>query len=314
MQVCEAHAGQRLDRFLAEHLTDHSRSRLATWIREGRVRVDAVVELRPSAALRVGTRVDIDVPDAPAPTLVGEAMPLEIVHEDEDLVVLVKAAGVVVHPGAGHAFGTLVQGLLNRYGTLSPVGAPSRPGIVHRIDRGTSGLLVVARTERAHHDLAAQFAQHSVDRRYWAIAWDRALGDTGTVSGPYGRHPTERTRFSGRVQAGKRAVTHWRVLERLPPCVWLECRLETGRTHQIRVHMAEQGCPLVGDATYGQQRRVERPQSLARLGPDLGLGRQALHAFRLGFRHPTSGAQLTFDAPMPPELESLLQALRSAVG
>ena len=275
--------------------------------------MDGAVERRPSAALRLGAQVQIDLPPPPPSTLIAEDIPVRVVHEDDDLIVLDKPAGLVVHPGAGHATGTLVHALLHRYGALSPVGAPSRPGIVHRIDRGTSGLLVVARTERAHMGLAAQFAAHTVDRRYWALVWDKALPDDGIVSGLYGRHPTERTRFSGRVTSGKRAVTHWRVVERLGPCALIECRLETGRTHQIRVHMAERGCPLVGDATYGQRRRLDRPPALEQLGRDLGLTRQALHAWRLGFEHPQSRAWLTFDSAMPPELEGTIAALRGAL-
>ncbi len=306
-------AGSRLDRFLVMHLPEHSRTLLSEWIRDGRVRVQGALA-KPSLALKLGFMVDVDPPEPPSVELVGSDMDLRILYEDEALVVVDKPAGLVFHPGAGHPDGTLVNGLLGRYGTLSPVGGPLRPGVVHRIDRGTSGVVVVARTEVAHNHLARQFAAHTVDRRYLAVAWDHSLPETGTVSGLYGRHPTDRLKFTGRVEHGKRAVTHWRVLRRLPPCAVVECRLETGRTHQIRVHFSEMGSPLLGDATYGRRRKVDRPDSLRALGPDLGLDRQALHAQHLGFIHPVTGVHLAFTSPLPDEIASVIAALAAANG
>ncbi len=239
-------------------------------------------------------------------------MDLVVVYEDDELVVVDKPAGLVVHPGAGNPDGTLVNGLLERYGALSPIGLPERPGVVHRIDAGTSGLLVVARTERSHGALAEQFSAHTARRRYLALAWDHRLPDEGTCETHYGRHPRDRRRFTGKAGGGRRAVTHWRVLRRLPPCAWVECRLETGRTHQIRVHLAELGSPLVGDPLYGRRRRVERPEALRLLGFELGLERQALHAASLGFEHPVTGEALDFEAPLPEDLRAVLAALGAA--
>ncbi len=239
-------------------------------------------------------------------------MDLVVVHEDDALVVVDKPAGLVVHPGAGHPDGTLVNGLIHRYDTLSPQGLPDRPGIVHRIDAGTSGLLVCARTQAAHDALAAQFAAHTTQRRYLALVWGRRIDDEGTIRTTYGRHGRDRRKFSGRVRDGKRAVTHWRVISRYPRCTWIECRLETGRTHQIRVHLAEAGHPLVGDPLYGEGRKVDRPQALRQLGPELGLKRQALHAASLGFVHPTTGATVRFEAPVPDDISALLAALEAA--
>lgn len=306
-------AGDRLDRFLVGVYPEHSRTLLADWIRDGLVLVEGS-RPKPGMKLDAGWVVLVDEPPPPVVDLVPQTMSLEILHEDEAVVVLEKPAGLVVHPGAGHPDGTLVNGLLGRYGELSPVGLPLRPGIVHRLDRGTSGVMVVARTESAHHHLARQFSQHTVDRRYWAIAWDHKLPDAGTVDGFYGRHLVDRVKFTGRLASGKRATTHWRVLERLPPCAWVECKLDTGRTHQIRVHLSELGSPLVGDELYGRRRRADKPEVLRRLGPDLGLTQQALHAFRLAFDHPTTGARLLFESPMPEVMANLLRVLREAQG
>lgn len=308
----EAGEGERLDRFLVAHFPEHSRSHLAEWIREGRVAVSGGA-VKPGLALRAGWCVFVEPPDPPVADLVAEDLPLAVLSLDDALVVVDKPPGMVVHPGAGHARGTLVNGLIGRIGSLSPLGLPFRPGIVHRLDRDTSGVMVVARTEAAHLHLARQFAEHTVDRRYHALVWDHRLPDAGTISTLYGRHPTDRLRFSGRVRAGKAAVTHFRVLERLPPFALVECRLDTGRTHQIRVHLSEAGCPLVGDETYGGRRRIDRPEALRRLGPELGLLRQFLHALRLGFVHPTTGARLLFESPLPDDLMAVLTLLRATI-
>ncbi len=307
--VDPAAEGERIDRYLADRLTDHSRTRIAGWIREGHVRLDGE-RVRPSATLAPGQQIVVEPPPPPAATVEPQPIDFAVAHVDPALVVVDKPAHLVVHPGAGNPDGTLLNGMLHRFGPLSPVGAPERPGVVHRIDAGTSGLLVFARTEAAHHHLAAQFADHSAERRYLALAWDHGLADAGTIETRYGRHGGDRRKFTGQVARGKRAVTHWRVLERLPPCAWVELRLETGRTHQIRVHFAEAGHPLVGDATYGRKRRIDRPPELRRLGFELGLTRQALHAARLGFVHPVTEEALCFDSPVPPDIEAARRALR----
>lgn len=267
---------------------------------------------RPSLKVLAGQQVVVDLPPPPVVGIIPQPMALDVVYEDDDLVVVEKAAGIVVHPGAGHPDGTLVNGLMHRYGTLSPLGAPDRPGIVHRIDAGTSGLLVCARTEAAHNGLAAQFAAHSTERRYLALVWGHKIEDAGTIETMYCRHPRDRRRFTGKFGGTRRAVTHWEVLERRPPCAWVTCRLETGRTHQIRVHLAESGHPLVGDTLYGGRRRVDRPQSLRRLGIELGLGRQALHAATLGFVHPRTGEALRFESAVPADVRAILDALEAA--
>lgn len=266
---------------------------------------------RPRARVRAGQRIELTPPAPPASSLTPQPIDFEAPHVDEALIIVDKPAHLVVHPGAGRPDGTLVNGLVHRFGALSPIGAPERPGVVHRIDAGTSGLLVFARTEAAHTHLARQFAEHSADRMYLALAWDHGIADEGTIETLYGRHRTDRRRFTGRVNDGKRAVTHWTVIERLPPCVVLAMRLETGRTHQIRVHLAEAGHPIVGDVTYGRRRRVERPMALRRLGIELGLKRQALHAARLGLVHPTTEETLCFESPLPADLSGAIDLLRA---
>ncbi len=282
-------------------------------MRDGHVQVNGT-PARPSLALSAGDVVDLRLPAPPPSDLVPQPADFTVVYEDAHLAVVEKPAGLVVHPGAGHPDHTLVNGLLHRLGALSPVGLPARPGIVHRIDAGTSGLLVVARTEAAHHGLAAQFAAHSVDRLYHAVVWDRGLPDAGTWRTRYGRHVNDRRRFTGLGVHDKRAVTHWEVLERLPPCAVVAFRLETGRTHQIRVHASEAGFALVGDPVYGERRRIEQPPALRQRGFELGLTRQALHATRLGFEHPITGAWLAFDAAWPDDLAVAVSALRHACG
>jgi 23S rRNA pseudouridine1911/1915/1917 synthase len=292
---------------------EHSRSRIAGWIADGCVRVDGR-PARAGQALKAGQRVEVDVPPPEPVEAVPQPIPLNVVFEDADLLVVDKPAGLVVHPGAGNPDGTLVNGLLHRYGELSPLGAPLRPGIVHRLDGGTSGLMVVARTEAAHRALAAQIESREMERRYRALVWDHGLPDEGVVRTLYGRHPSDRRKFTGRVAQGKPAETAWRVAERLPPCALVELKLATGRTHQIRVHLSEAGHPIVGDVEYGRRRRVERPAALRALGFELGLTRQALHAWRLGFRHPRTGEAVAFESPLPADIAAALAALRAAQG
>ncbi|MCS6799088.1 MAG: RluA family pseudouridine synthase [Myxococcota bacterium] len=297
--------GERLDRFLASGPHGWSRAAVQRWIEQGRVRIgDAPA--RASSRLRAGDVVVVE-PTAPvAYDAMPETLPLHVVHEDEQLAVIDKPAGLVVHPAPGHASGTLVNALLGRYGALPPTGSSGlpRPGIVHRLDRDTSGLLVVARTASAHEKLARQFAAHRVERAYLAIVVgvppDRVTYDT-----LHGRHPTDRKRFSTRVSRGRRAVTHVEVLERFEGAALVRCTLETGRTHQIRVHAAEAGTPVLADALYGRTPRSERVRRAA-----AAIGRQALHAALLGFEHPATGRRVRWESPLPADFERALEVLR----
>jgi 23S rRNA pseudouridine1911/1915/1917 synthase len=237
-------------------------------------------------------------PPAPAEPQ-AQDLPLRVLHEDADLLVLDKAAGMVVHPAAGHADGTLVNALLHRVKDLRGVGGQLRPGIVHRLDRDTSGCLVVAKHEQALRALQQAFAGRDVHKRYLAIVHGVPRAAQATIDTPYGRHPTQRKKFTGKLKAGKRAVTAYQVRERFPAAALLEVALHTGRTHQIRVHLAEAGHPLLGDALYGR-RRTE------------AIGRQALHAWKLDFPHPRTGARMAFEAPPPPDFAAALETLRRA--
>ena len=313
--VTAEEAGMRLDQLLALRIAEQSRSQLAARVREGLVTL-AGLAVKPSVRVSEGEEVCYRRIAPPPSELVPEPVDFGLVYEDEELVVVDKPAGVIVHPGAGQPTGSLVHGLLNRLGStgLSPIGAPTRPGIVHRIDQQTSGLLVVARTERTHHALAEQFSTHSVGRRYLAIVWDpqQQLAERGTLEGVHGRDPHHRLRFTCRRSPGdgRRAVTHWIRLERLPPLALVVLRLETGRTHQIRVHMSEAGYPLVGDPLYGRKQKLN---ALPTLGHELGLKRQALHAHTLSFFHPTRREELSFSAPLPPALRRPWTQLRRAL-
>ncbi len=314
--------GERLDKALAAAVPEAlalSRSRLQALILEGAVAAgDGTALADPRLRLAPGTEVVVTLPE-PAPIAAEpEAIPLEIVFEDAHLVVIDKPVGLVVHPAPGAPSGTLVNALLHHAGgSLSGIGGRLRPGIVHRIDKDTSGLLVVAKSDIAHRSLAEQFAEHAIERRYLAlvhgvpdpaeprlaglagIAWEP--GGVLRITGNIGRHPGDRKRMAVLSAAGKPAVTRARVLERFPTAAFVECRLETGRTHQIRVHMAFAGHPLVGDAVYGR-RKAE--------GALAGFPRQALHAASLGFRHPATGAAVRFESGLPADMEALLAALR----
>jgi 23S rRNA pseudouridine1911/1915/1917 synthase len=291
-------AGQRLDRALADRLSELSRAQLQRMIEAGDVTVSGR-RAKVSHRLRAAEIVEGRVPEpVPADHLEAEAIPLSVAFEDADLVVIDKPPGLVVHPGAGHRRGTLVNALLHHCGdSLSGIGGVLRPGIVHRLDKGTSGLLVAAKHDAAHRHLAAQFKAHSIDREYQALVRGSPGADSGSIDAPIGRHPSDRKKFSTRARSGREAVTHWRVERRLGPLTLLRVRLETGRTHQIRVHLASVGLPVAGDPVYGGGRAVTRA---------LGLERQALHAARLGFEHPRSHERLAFESPLPPDLAPVI--------
>jgi 23S rRNA pseudouridine1911/1915/1917 synthase len=296
--VGEADAGERVDQALAA-ITGISRSQARRWIDEGLVRVNTRT-VRASQRVQLGDQLSADPPEALPSPLQPEPIALAILWEDADLLVLDKPAGLVVHPAPGHASGTLVNALLHHCADLAGVGGVLRPGIVHRLDRGTSGLLVVAKNDFAHRALADQFRDHSIERVYRGLVRGSPAGDAGRVDRPIGRHPRERKRMSVHAPVAREAHTAWRVLARYPRSqrAWLEVRPETGRTHQIRVHLASAGLPLAGDPVYGR----------GRAGP-ADPERPALHAAVLGFQHPRSGERVRFEAPLPADLAGLLERL-----
>ncbi len=289
----------RLDAVLAARAPGLSRARIASLIREGRAAVDGVVVRRPSTRVAAGAVLTLEVPEPAPDRAVPQDLPLRIAYQDADVVVVDKAPGMVVHPGAGHPDGTLVNALLHHVGDLSGIGGVLRPGIVHRLDRGTSGLLVVAKHDAAHRALAAQFADRTAGRTYLALVRGEPRADRGTLDAPIGRHRVHRVRFTSVDPAGepKRAVTHWEVLGRAAGHALVKCRLQTGRTHQIRVHLADAGHPLVGDPLYGPRR--------ARGEGD----RPMLHAWKLRFAHPSTGEMVGFEAPLPADFAAALRAL-----
>ena len=303
--IGEAQAGLRLDRALAELLPDLSRERIKALIVEGQI-VSGGRSLNPSMKVAVGQDYSITLPAPVALDAVAQDIPLDIVHEDADLIVVDKPAGLVVHPAAGNLDGTLVNALLHHCdGQLSGIGGLARPGIVHRIDKDTSGLLVVAKSDKAHEGLARQFKDHSIDRLYAAIVYGIPAPGSGTVDAWIGRSDADRKKMAvHREGRGKHAVTHYRVMERLRGAAMVECRLETGRTHQVRVHMAHLGHPLIGDPVYGRDRK-----GFKSILETLGFKRQALHAKRLGFIHPVTEEPLAFDSPLPADMQELLSEL-----
>lgn len=308
LTVTEDGVGQRLDAFVAGAIADLTRAAVQRLIEQGHVHLDAAIP-KPSLKLKLGEVVRVTVPP-PEPTAAApEEIPLEILYEDAHLVVLNKPAGMVVHPGAGNRAGTLVNALLGHCSDLSGIGGELRPGIVHRIDKETSGILVVAKSDAAHQELAKQFSAHTIKRIYLALVFGSMKTDTGKVEGTIGRHPVDRKKMSGASKHGKRAVTHWRVLARYPGVSFLRIKLETGRTHQIRVHMSESNHPLLGDAVYGGGGRLPsiKDEKLRNLIKDMG--RQALHAQTLGFIHPVTGVYLEFTADPPADIRSILDYL-----
>jgi 23S rRNA pseudouridine1911/1915/1917 synthase len=300
------HAGWRLDRALAVAVPTLSRERLKALIRSGAVEAKGEAVRDPAIKVRGDEIFHVTVPEPEPAHNVPQDIPLKIVFEDEHLLVVDKPAGLVVHPAAGNRDGTLVNALLHHCsGSLSGIGGVARPGIVHRIDKDTSGLLLVAKTDVAHEGLAKQFAAHSIDRRYLAIVAGVPQQSQGIVDAPLARSAANRKKIAVVTgPRGKRAVTHWKRLNVLRDTTLVECRLETGRTHQVRVHMASIGHPLIGDPVYGRPGRTH-----GKLLNKLGFWRQALHAAELGFTHPVTGRRLSFSSPMPPDMQELFNAL-----
>ena len=291
-------SGERADAALARLAPDLTRSAAQRLLEEGRVLREGR-PLRKNDKLQAGDVLALDLPEPQPVALEPEDIPLDIVYEDKDLLVINKPKGLVVHPAAGHWSGTLVNALLYHCrDSLSGINGELRPGIVHRIDKDTSGLLIVAKNDFAHQALAAQLQDHTLARTYVCLVVGGVREDSGVIDAPIGRHPTDRKKMAVTEKNSRHAVTHWRVLERFPGYTLLECRLETGRTHQIRVHMAYRNHPIVGDTVYG------RPK------PELGQDSQCLHARALTFRHPRTGEAMTLTCPLPDYFTRLLEALR----
>ena len=317
--AAEDDARLRLDQFLAARIPGLSRSRLKQLIEAGSVTRQGEKIRDANTRVKPGELYHIAVPAPVAAKPQPQKIPLAIVHEDADVIVIDKPAGLVVHPAAGNPDGTLVNALIAHCGsTLGGLGGEARPGIVHRLDKDTSGLLVAAKNNRAMHSLARQFEHHTIERAYHAVVWGAPRVSQGTVEGEIGRNPFDRKRMAVLRGGGKHARTHYRVMGRYgdperPFASLLECRLETGRTHQIRVHLTHLGHPLIGDSTYGRARQVPRaksPEQERAFAAVRAFPRQALHAYLLGFKHPTSGKMLRFEAPWPGDLAALLASLR----
>lgn len=299
---------ERLDQFIAARVPDLTRSAVQRLIEAGFVSVDGGLA-KPSLKLKGGEAIVVEIPPPLPAAPVAEKIPLSVLYEDGDLIVIDKPAGMSVHPGAGTPAGTLVNALLAHCQDLSGVGGEIRPGIVHRIDKGTTGVIVAAKHDRSHVGLARQFKEHTIKRVYVAFVYGSPVKDRGTIEGDIGRHPVDRKRMSGTARSGKRAVTHWKVTGRYGAVSALELRLETGRTHQIRVHLSEAGFPLLGDPAYGSGGRISQLRDTELRAMIRRLGRQALHARTLGFLHPVTGEYLEFSSPLPDDMEQILEYL-----
>ena len=288
----------RIDRYLSEHCADFSRSYLQKLLKDQAVSVNGK-PVKANYKTQEGDHILLEIPDLKEPDILPEDIPLDILYEDEYLMVINKPKDMVVHPSAGHMEGTLVNGIMAHYkGHLSGINGVLRPGIVHRIDKDTTGALLVCKDDAVHRDIAEQLKEHSIKRRYRAIVQGNLKEDDGTVDAPIGRHPIDRKKMAVNYKNGKEAVTHYKVLERFGQYTYIECRLETGRTHQIRVHMASIGHPLLGDTVYGTAKNPWKLQG------------QTLHAMILGFRHPVTGEYMEFEAPLPEYFCKLLDKLR----
>ena len=302
MSLISKKKGERIDKFLGENLGDLSRSYIQKLLKDGLILVNGK-KVKANYKLNEGDQIDVEVPDPEPLDIAAENIPLDILYEDQDLLVVNKPKGMVVHPAHGHYSGTLVNAVLYHCrGNLSGINGVLRPGIVHRIDMDTTGALVICKSDFAHQSLAEQLSVHSITRKYRAIVHGNLKEDEGTVRGAIGRHPTDRKKMAINERNGKPAVTHYRVLERFGNYTYIECQLETGRTHQIRVHMASIGHPLLGDAVYGPKKC-----------PVKNLQGQTLHAMVLGFIHPRTGAYMEFEAPLPEYFSNLLLQFRKNI-
>lgn len=291
--------GERIDKFLSAEMTDLSRSRIQKLIKDNLTEVNGK-PVKANYRLCFDDVIKVTVPELKEPEIAAEDIPLDILYEDDDLIIVNKPKGMVVHPAPGHYSGTLVNALMYHCKDhLSGINGVMRPGIVHRIDMDTTGSLVVCKNDAAHQCLSRQLKEHTINRIYEAIVHGNIKEDEGTVDAPIGRHPVDRKKMSTKARNGRRAVTHYKVLERFGDFTYIQCRLETGRTHQIRVHMASIGHPLLGDAVYGPSRC-----------PFKGLQGQTLHARTLGIIHPSTGEYLEVHAPLPEYFEQLLEKLR----
>jgi len=297
--VAPEDAGVRIDRYLSDQCQDISRSYLQKLLKEQSVLVEEK-PVKSNYKVNTGDRISLTLPEIREPEIVPEDIPLDIIYEDKDIILINKPKGMVVHPAAGHYSGTLVNGLMSHCrNELSGINGVMRPGIVHRIDMDTTGVLIVCKNDMAHNSISEQLKEHSITRRYAAIVHGILKEDEGTINAPIGRHPIDRKKMSINEKNGRDAITHYRVLERFRQYTYIECQLETGRTHQIRVHMASTGHPLLGDSVYGPAKCPFR------------LNGQTLHAGVLGIIHPRTGEYMEFSAPLPDYFEELLRKLRT---
>lgn len=297
--VAPEDAGVRIDRYLSDQCQDISRSYLQKLLKEESVLVEEK-PVKSNYKVNTGDRISLTLPEIREPEIVPEDIPLDIIYEDKDIILINKPKGMVVHPAAGHYSGTLVNGLMSHCRSeLSGINGVMRPGIVHRIDMDTTGVLIVCKNDMAHNSISQQLKEHSITRRYAAIVHGVLKDDEGTINAPIGRHPIDRKKMSINEKNGRDAITHYRVLERFRQYTYIECQLETGRTHQIRVHMASTGHPLLGDSVYGPAKCPFR------------LNGQTLHAGILGIIHPRTGEYMEFSAPLPDYFEELLRKLRT---
>lgn len=289
----------RIDKFINDRMADVSRSYIQKLIKDNRVTVD-LKPVKANYRVKEGERVEVGLPEPVSLDIEPQNIPLDIVYEDEDVLLINKPKDMVVHPSAGHMDGTLVNALLYHCkDSLSSINGVMRPGIVHRIDKDTTGLLIICKNDKAHNCIAEQLKIHSITRRYQAIVWNNLTADEGVVDAPIGRHPVDRKKMAINYKNGKTAVTHYKVLERFGKYTYIECELETGRTHQIRVHMTSIGHPLIGDSVYGPDRQPFKTQG------------QVLHAKVFGFIHPTTGQYMEFEVPLPEYFENILEKLRN---
>ncbi len=310
--VDRSQSGRRLDVFLTQTDPSLSRSRIKRAIEEGEVLVNDLAP-KPGQRLKEGDLIRLNLQTAKEALALPQEIPLNIIYEDAAIIVVNKEAGMVVHPAPGNYDHTLVNALLFHCCDLSGIGGVLRPGIVHRLDKGTSGLIVAAKSDAAHHSLAAQFKNHEVEKTYLALVWGDMKGDRGEIILPVGRHPGDRKKMSTKSKRGREAITYWKVKERYGLATLLEVEIKTGRTHQIRVHLSDRGYPVVGDAVYGNASKIRTVTDAVLKAQFKALNRQALHAARLSFTHPQSGEKVVFEAAMPEDMAGLCAQLKSRV-